>query len=33
MWPLVSMYVFDELGRSMADAGLVYYWYKPSVES
>jgi MFS family permease len=23
MWPLVSMYVFDELGRSMSDAGLV----------
>lgn len=23
MWPLVSMYVFDELGRSMTDAGLV----------
>lgn len=23
MWPLVTMYVFDELGRSMADAGLV----------
>lgn len=23
MWPLVSMFVFDELGRSMADAGLV----------
>ncbi|WP_213591135.1 MFS transporter [Paenibacillus sp. FSL W8-0186] len=23
MWPLVSMYVFDELGRSMADAGFV----------
>lgn len=23
MWPLVTMYVFDELGRSMTDAGLV----------
>ncbi|MWV46524.1 MFS transporter [Paenibacillus sp. HJL G12] len=23
MWPLTTMYVFDELGRSMADAGLV----------
>ncbi|MFP4977673.1 MFS transporter [Paenibacillus sp. CN-4] len=23
MWPLVTMYVFDELGRSMKDAGLV----------
>ncbi|BCG61427.1 MFS transporter [Paenibacillus sp. URB8-2] len=23
MWPLVTMYVFDELGRSMQDAGLV----------
>ncbi|HZG56448.1 MFS transporter [Paenibacillus sp.] len=23
MWPIVSMYVFDELGRSMADAGLA----------
>lgn len=23
MWPLVSMYVFDELGRSLADAGLA----------
>lgn len=23
MWPLVTMYVFDELGRSMRDAGLV----------
>ncbi|NBD26933.1 MFS transporter [Paenibacillus glycinis] len=23
MWPLVTMFVFDELGRSMADAGLV----------
>lgn len=23
MWPLVSMFVFDELGRSMSDAGLV----------
>lgn len=23
MWPLVTMYVFDELGRSMSDAGLV----------
>ncbi|WP_058303072.1 MFS transporter [Gorillibacterium timonense] len=23
MWPLVSMFVFDELGRSMADAGLA----------
>lgn len=23
MWPLISMFVFDELGRSMADAGLV----------
>lgn len=23
MWPLISMYVFDELGRSMADAGLA----------
>ncbi|MCI3923172.1 MFS transporter [Paenibacillus sp. TRM 82003] len=23
MWPLVSMFVFDELGRSMTDAGLV----------
>ncbi|MHA6532631.1 MFS transporter [Paenibacillus sp. BAC0078] len=23
MWPLVSMYVFDELGRSMKDAGFV----------
>ncbi|MFH0071068.1 MFS transporter, partial [Peribacillus sp. NPDC056705] len=23
MWPLTTMYVFDELGRSMKDAGLV----------
>lgn len=23
MWPLTTMYVFDELGRSMQDAGLV----------
>lgn len=23
MWPLVTMFVFDELGRSMSDAGLV----------
>ncbi|RAP77617.1 MFS transporter [Paenibacillus montanisoli] len=23
MWPLVTMFVFDELGRSMADAGFV----------
>ncbi|KAA9008437.1 MFS transporter [Paenibacillus spiritus] len=23
MWPLVSMYVFDELGRSMKDAGFI----------
>ncbi|WP_151733676.1 MFS transporter [Paenibacillus tengchongensis] len=23
MWPLVTMYVFDELGRSMKDAGIV----------
>ena len=23
MWPLVAMFVFDHLGRSMADAGLV----------
>lgn len=23
MWPLVTMYVFDELGRSMTDAALV----------
>ncbi|WP_219838237.1 MFS transporter [Paenibacillus sp. R14(2021)] len=23
MWPLVTMFVFDELGRSMTDAGLV----------
>ena len=23
MWPLISMFVFDELGRSMADAGLA----------
>lgn len=23
MWPLITMYVFDELGRNMADAGLV----------
>lgn len=23
MWPLVTMYVFDELGRSMSDAGLA----------
>ncbi|GGF87027.1 putative MFS-type transporter YttB [Paenibacillus albidus] len=23
MWPLVTMYVFDDLGRSMKDAGLV----------
>lgn len=23
MWPLVTMYVFDELGRSMKDAGFV----------
>ncbi|WP_040949903.1 MFS transporter [Gorillibacterium massiliense] len=23
MWPLISMFVFDELGRSMKDAGLV----------
>ncbi|MBY9077691.1 MFS transporter [Paenibacillus sp. HN-1] len=23
MWPLVTMYVFDELGRSMTDAGFV----------
>ncbi|QHT62406.1 MFS transporter [Paenibacillus lycopersici] len=23
MWPLVTMFVFDELGRSMKDAGLV----------
>ncbi|GLX67865.1 MFS transporter [Paenibacillus glycanilyticus] len=23
MWPLVTMFVFDQLGRSMADAGLV----------
>ncbi|MFC4809687.1 MFS transporter [Paenibacillus sp. GCM10023250] len=23
MWPLITMFVFDELGRSMADAGLV----------
>lgn len=23
MWPLISMYVFDELGRSMASAGFV----------
>lgn len=23
MWPLVTMYVFEELGRSMQDAGIV----------
>ncbi|MDR0269298.1 MFS transporter [Paenibacillus sp.] len=23
MWPLTTMYIFDELGRSMTDAGLV----------
>lgn len=23
MWPLTTMYVFDELGRSMKDAGFV----------
>lgn len=23
MWPLTTMYVFDELGRTMANAGFV----------